>query len=54
MDDNDLVYVFDIDNFTFETLLKNIDLLSIDPIEQAAADASWEAHYTELFSTGFT
>jgi hypothetical protein len=32
-DDDDLVYMFNIDNFTFETLPENIDLLLVDLVE---------------------
>ena len=39
-DDNDLVYVFDMDSFTFETLPENIDLPLVYSVEQAATNAA--------------
>jgi len=51
---NDLVYMFNMDSFTFKTLLENIDLLLVHPVEQAATNAAWEAYCTELFGMGFT
>ena len=43
--------MFNIDNFTFEALPENMDLPLVDLVEQAAADAAWEAYCAELFST---
>jgi hypothetical protein len=51
-DDNDLAYAFNIDNFICDPLLENMDRESVDPVDQAAADAAWESYYTELFGTG--
>jgi len=53
-DDDDLAYVFNMDNFICDPLLENMDLESVDPVDQAAADAAWESYCTELFSTGLT
>jgi hypothetical protein len=39
-DDNDLAYVFNIDNFIRDPLPENMDLESVDPVDQAAADAA--------------
>jgi hypothetical protein len=50
---NNLVYIFNIDSFTFETLPENIDLPLVYSVEQAATNAAWEAHYAKLFSMGF-
>jgi hypothetical protein len=47
-DDNNLAYVFNMDNFICDLLPENMDLPSV---EQAAANADWQSFCTELFST---
>ena len=51
-DDNDLAYVFNMDNFICNPLPENMDLPLVDLVEQAAADADWESFYSGLFSIG--
>ena len=51
-DDDDLAYVFNMDNFICDPLPENMDLELVDSVDQAAVDAAWESYCAELFQTG--